>query len=84
MQYIKKLFDELNTIMMNKIKCLKLIDALTKLEIKKINDNKILEIKRIKDMIKKSFYEFKEDKEDELKNKIYFRKEQIVLKKKQK
>ena len=61
---------------MNKIKCLEIIDALRKLEIiikiEKINDDKILEIKKIEDMIKKSLDEFKKDKEDELKNKLSF------------
>ena len=58
----------------NKRKCLELIDTLTELEIiiedRKKNDNKILEIKKTDEMIKNVLKEFKEDKEDELKNKL--------------
>ena len=56
----------LNSMLLNKIKCLYLIDNLMSLEIiiedKKINNNKVLEIKETKDLIKKILKEFKEDK----------------------
>ena len=38
--------------------------------VKEKKDNKILEIKGIEDTVEKALYEFKEDKEDELKNKL--------------
>ena len=66
---------KLNSMITNKTKCLELIDALTECEIiiedrNKIHDNKILE------MIENVLKEFKEDKDDELKNKqIYFMKD---------
>ena len=87
---------KINLMIANKTKCLKLIDALTKLEIiiedrKKINDDKILEMKEAEKMIENILKEFKEDKEDESKNKlrfltakICFGKDQIELKIKQK
>ena len=61
----------------SKAKCLELIDALTELEImirnrNKINGNKILEIEERKQMIENELKEFKEDKEDELENKLRF------------
>ena len=39
---------------------------------KKINDNKILEIKETEEMVQNVLKKFKEDKEDELKNKMIF------------
>ena len=62
---------KLNSMITNKAKCLELIDALTELEIimetrNEINDNKILQ------MIENVLKEFKEDKDDELKNKLMY------------
>ena len=68
---------KLNSMITNKAKCLELIDALTELEIiiqdrNKINDNKILEIEETEKIIENVLKEFKEDKEDELENKLRF------------
>ena len=38
--------------------------------VKEKKDNKILEIKGIEDTVEKALYEFEEDKEEELKNKL--------------
>ena len=66
---------KLNSMITNKTKCLELIVDLTKLEMiiedrNKINDNKILEIEETEEMIQNVLKEFKEDKEDELKNRL--------------
>ena len=62
---------KLNSMITNKAKRLELIDALTELEIimetrNEINDNKMLQ------MIENVLKELKEDKDDELKNKLMY------------
>ena len=65
---------DLAEIITNKIKCLDLIDSLTSLETiiedKKIHDSKVLEIKETEVMITKILDEFKEEKKEELGEKI--------------
>ena len=65
---------DLAEIITNKIKCLDLTDSLTSLETiiedKKIHDSKVLEIKETEVMITKILDEFKEEKKEELGEKI--------------
>ena len=70
--------------LLNKIKCLKFINALPKLgkviePRRLIENNKVLEIRKTEVIVRKISKYLKEDKERELKNKLSF---QIVLKEK--